>query len=124
KQVALLRGINVGGKHKLPMNSLISLFIEAGCHDVATFIQSGNVLFRASPPLAAQLPNLIEKQIEAQFGFRAPIILRTRKELKGAVNRNPFTQVGADENALYVMFLADRPDSARIASLDPQRSPP
>jgi uncharacterized protein (DUF1697 family) len=48
-QVALLRGINVGGKNKLPMKDLVVMFAEAGCSDVRNFIQSGNILFRAPP---------------------------------------------------------------------------
>ena len=45
--VALLRGINVGGKNRMPMKELVALFVDAGCEDVRTYIQSGNVLFRA-----------------------------------------------------------------------------
>ena len=54
--LALLRGINVGGKNKLPMKDLTEIFIAAGCENVRTFIQSGNVIFRASPALSQQLP--------------------------------------------------------------------
>ncbi|MEO8874950.1 MAG: DUF1697 domain-containing protein, partial [Polyangiaceae bacterium] len=50
--VALLRGINVGGRNMLPMKTLIGLFEKAGCSDVKTYIQSGNVVFSASPDLA------------------------------------------------------------------------
>ena len=50
--VALLRGINVGGKNMLPMKKLAAMFAAAGCVDVQTFIQSGNVVFRAAPSLA------------------------------------------------------------------------
>ena len=56
--VALLRGINVGGKNRLPMKSLSALFTDAGCTDVQTFVQSGNVIFRATPNLALQIPPL------------------------------------------------------------------
>ena len=55
--VALLRGINVGGKNKLPMADLAAMFREAGCDDVRTYIQSGNVVFRAGPALAGDIPS-------------------------------------------------------------------
>jgi uncharacterized protein (DUF1697 family) len=124
KQVALLRGINVGGKNKLPMRDLIAMFVEAGCTDVKNFIQSGNVIFRAAPRLSARLPELITSQIAKQFGYRTPVLLRTVQQFRATIANNPFLGADADENALYVMFLADEPSSAGVASLDPQRSPP
>jgi len=61
--VALLRGINVGGKNRLPMQGLSALFTDAGCTDVRTYVQSGNVIFRATPNLAVRIPAVIEKAI-------------------------------------------------------------
>ena len=75
--VALLRGINVGGKNKLPMKELAALFEEAGCSDVRTYIQSGNVIFRASAKLATGLEAVLEKQIQKRFGFAVPVIVRS-----------------------------------------------
>jgi uncharacterized protein (DUF1697 family) len=124
KQVALLRGINVGGKNKLPMRDLVAMFVEAGCEDVSNFIQSGNVIFRAAPRLTARLPVLITAQIATKFGHSPPVILRTTEQLRAAIADNPFMVEGVDENALYVMFLAEKPSAAGIASLDPNRSPP
>ena len=54
--IALLRGINVGGKNRLPMKDLAAMFVDAGCDDVRTYIQSGNVLFRTDPTLARRHP--------------------------------------------------------------------
>jgi uncharacterized protein (DUF1697 family) len=124
KQVALLRGINVGGKNKLPMKDLVGMFVEAGCTDVLHFIQSGNVIFRATPTLSAKLPDLIAKQIAMQFGYRTPVLLRTLEQMQDVVDFNPFVEAGGEEDYLYVMFLAETPDDAAVASLDPNRSPP
>jgi uncharacterized protein (DUF1697 family) len=124
KQVAFLRGINVGGKNKLPMKDLTALFVQAGCTDVSHFIQSGNVLFRATKALAARLPVLIAKQIADQFGYRTPVVLRTLEQLQEVVDFNPFVETGSDEENLYVLFLAEMPTEASVASLDPNRSPP
>jgi uncharacterized protein (DUF1697 family) len=122
--LALLRGINVGGKNKLPMRDLTTLFEEAGCDHVRTYIQSGNVLFTAVPDVAAALPHLIAAQIAARFGYQTPVILRTTAQMAGVVRNNPFLAQHLSETALHVLFLAGRPDAERIARLDPDRSPP
>jgi uncharacterized protein (DUF1697 family) len=124
KQVALLRGVNVGGKNKLPMKDLVAMFVEAGCSDVRNFIQSGNILFRAPPRVTTKLPERISQAITAQFGFSAPVILRTFDEMRAVATSNPYFNPQADENLLYVMFLAEAPGDANVAGLDPNRSPP
>jgi uncharacterized protein (DUF1697 family) len=122
--VALLRGINVGGKNKLPMADLREMFVEAGCDDVRTYIQSGNVVFGATPDLLAQLPSLIAARIAERFGYRTPVVVRTTEQIGEVVTNNPFLAAGADEATLHVLFLADRPGPDRIATLDPGRSAP
>jgi uncharacterized protein (DUF1697 family) len=124
KQVALLRGINVGGKNKLPMKDLVAMFVDAGCSDVQNFIQSGNIIFRAPVRLSVRLPSLITEAISNRFGFRVPVLLRTFDQLQEVIASNPYFHAEADEDLLYVMFLAESPTSASIASLDPGRSPP
>jgi len=119
--VALLRGINVGGKNKLPMKDLTAMFVEAGCGNVRNYIQSGNVVFETAP---ARLSEVIEKRIEKQFGFRVPVILRNAKQLRAVVAGNPFLKAGAAPETLHVMFLADKPGAARVDALDPHRSAP
>ena len=121
--LALLRGINLGGKNKLPMKDLVALFVAAGCDNVRTYIQSGNVIFDAPPSLAADLPDRIAAEIAHRFGVRSPVILRTADQLKDVAN-NPFLASGAAVEKLHVMFLATRPDPKRVAALDPDRSPP
>lgn len=114
--VALLRGINVGGNHKLPMVDLAKLFVDHGCTDVKTVIQSGNVVFTAKkPPVAA-----LEAAIVERFGFASPIVIRTAAELQETLRNNP---LGADAHKLHVAFLRDLPAAAAVAKLDPNRSP-
>lgn len=121
--VALLRGINVGGKNKLPMADLAAMFREAGCDDVRTYIQSGNVVFRAGPALAGDIPSLISASILDQFGYRIPVVTRTASEFREIVKANPFSESGTEANKLLVLFLADLPDRAQVEALDPNRSP-
>jgi uncharacterized protein (DUF1697 family) len=122
--VALLRGVNVGGKNKLPMKDLAAMFVAAGCADVQTYIQSGNVLFVADASLAARLPDLIAARIAEGFGYRTPVILRTADQLAEVASSNPFVAAGVDLEALHVLFLADAPSQGRIDGLDGHRSPP
>jgi uncharacterized protein (DUF1697 family) len=121
--LALLRGVNVGGKNKLPMKDLAAMFVEAGCADVRTFIQSGNVVFKASASLSKKIPSLITAQIASRFGHKVPVVLRTADQLGDVVSRNPFLEIGAAEETLHVVFLADLPSPGAVASLDPDRSP-
>ncbi len=122
--VALLRGINVGGKHIVPMKELVQIFTEAGCLNVRTYIQSGNVVFNASAKVVKDLPKAIASKIEEGYGFWSPVVLRSRDELALATRRNPFLKTGLPEQTLYVYFLADEPSAAAAKTLDPQRSAP
>ena len=122
--LALLRAINVGGTKKLLMAELRAMFEAAGCADVRTYIQSGNVVFRAEQVLAAQIPSLIQAEIEASKGFTVPVVTRTAAELDAVFRGNPFLAAGADPARLHVGFLAEAPSTARIAELDPDRSQP
>src|SRR5581483_3195326 len=92
KYVALLRGINVGGKNLLPMKELAAMFERAGCSEVRTYIQSGNVVFAASASVVKTLAEKIGAQIEKQFGFRAPVVLRSADELRAAIRDNPYVK--------------------------------
>ena len=119
--VALLRGINVGGKNKLPMRELAAIFAGAGCTDVRTYVQSGNVVFRSDA--ASGLGQRISAEIRGQFGIEVPVILRSGAEMRQVMAANPFLKGGVAEDQLHVYFLADAPTRAALARLDPDRSP-
>ena len=122
--MALLRGINVGGNCRLPMKSLVRFFEDAGCADVRTYIQSGNVVFTASAARMGKLTAAIPAAIERRLGFRPPIVIRSANELAKVARGNPFLDEGCDPATLHVAFLAGTPDRAGVAALDPLRSPP
>lgn len=121
--VALLRGINVGGKHKLLMKDLAEVFSSSNCTNVRTYIQSGNVVFCAPPGLAEKLAAALEKKIETRFGFPAPVIIRSHDQLARIARGNPFLSRSGAEKMLHIVFLADEPSAEAISKLDPQRSP-
>ena len=124
RYVALLRAVNVSGHNMVSMPALRQLFESLGYDDVSTYIQSGNVIFRAAPKLAATMPKLIPARITERFGHRTPVILRTPGQLGETVRNNPFLKAGAAENTLHVAFLADAPPPRAVEALDPDRSPP
>jgi uncharacterized protein (DUF1697 family) len=120
--VAFLRGINVGGKNLLPMNSLAAIFSSAGCTAVRTYIQSGNVIFHhLGHP---NLPACVRAEIDSRFNLKVPVIVRTASELRRAIAANPLLKAGEDTTPLHVMFLETAPTREQIASLDPARSAP
>ena len=121
--IALLRGINVGGKNRLPMKELAALFVDAGCDDVRTYIQSGNVVFRTGSTEGEDISTVISASILSRLGYQIPVITRTAREFQEIVQANPFVEAGAEADKLHVMFLAELPDSANVEALDPDRSP-
>ena len=100
--VALLRGINVGGRNIVPMAELRRLFEECGYTEVSSYIASGNVLFTAAEPDHAAL----EQAVAATFGVSSPIVLRTSEELVHIVASHPF---GPDTSQTHVAFLGGAP---------------
>ncbi len=122
--VALLRGVNVGGKNKLPMRDLAAMFEEAGCREVRTYIQSGNVIFEASSAAAGRTPERISAAIRERFGYNIPVVVRSAAEMAAVVVGNPFVERGCETKALHVGFLAESVGAERLATLDPNRSPP
>jgi uncharacterized protein (DUF1697 family) len=125
--VALIRGINVGGKHKLPMATLRALCAEIGWRDVATHIQSGNVVFRCQDRALAKSPGRLESAIEEACGFRPSVVVRSLAEMRGAIGANPFGAHRAlDPSKLLVLFLTAPPAPSAGQSLlalkpDPER---
>ncbi len=117
--ISMLRGINVGGHKKVPMAQLRAMFESLGFEQVRTYIQSGNVVFKAakSPPL--NLSRKIEGKIQDEFGFAAPVITRTSEEMGEAIRANPFLkEKGIDLSKLHVTFLSGAPGPAAVKTLE------
>ena len=123
RYVALLRGINVGGRNKLPMAELRDAFTAAGCTGVRTYIQSGNVVFEAALDLAGRVPEVVTRAISQRFGISTAVVVRSGSELQQVAASSPFDTSG-DPRFLQVAFLEDTPDAEAVARLDPERSPP
>ncbi|WP_442598727.1 DUF1697 domain-containing protein [Neobacillus sp. D3-1R] len=113
--VALLRGINVGGKNIIKMADLKHTFETIGLSRVKTYIQSGNVLFESEKE-EITLRNQLENKIQEVFGLSVPITLRTADEFKLVAENCPFTdaeisaaEASAEGESLYVAFLTEEP---------------
>src|SRR5688572_23114016 len=87
--VALLRGINVGGKNIIQMAHLRTCFVDHGFLDAATYIQSGNVLFRSDGSNGAELTGLVEDILSRTFNYQATVVLRTLKQMRAVVEKAP-----------------------------------
>lgn len=119
--IALLRGVNVGGRNRLPMETLRVQFEQLGCNDVRSWIQSGNVVFRADDELAARIPAELERRLVEELEVRSPVVVRSRRRMAAIVRSNPWPE--ADPGHLHVAYLADQPADDRVAALAPDRSP-
>lgn len=109
RHVALLRGINVGGKKKVAMADLRALVEGLGHTDVRTYINSGNVVFTSGTPKAGRADHeaALEKAIQAELGLEVAVIVRTGDELAAAVDANPFP--AAEPPRLLLTFLREAP---------------
>lgn len=119
--IALLRGINVGGKNKLPMATLSGIVSAAGGTNVRTYIQSGNVVFESGE--AEGFGERLTRGILEETGLKVPVIVLTRDELAAVVAGNPFLAEGAEPEALHAVFLAEAPGDTGIRQVAPELAP-
>jgi uncharacterized protein (DUF1697 family) len=103
--VALLRGINVGGKTTLSMAKLRDVSEELGYADVATHIQSGNLVLRTSAA-ASKVERDLAEAIAALGGVQPAVMVRSRTQLRKVVAGNPFLRRGEDPSSCHVAFCA------------------
>ena len=104
--VAMLRGVNVGGRNKLPMADFRSLLAELGFERVATYIQSGNAVLDTDRT-AAEVADTVGDALSDRFGIRTPVLVRTADELESVIAANPFAGRDLDLAKISVGFLAE-----------------
>jgi uncharacterized protein (DUF1697 family) len=114
RYIALLRGINVGGRNKVPMPALRATCESIGCTEVSTYIQSGNVML-TSPLAADKLGAELERAIAEQIRVTPAVMLRTHHQLVDAAAANPFH--GAEPGHLHIGFLAKELDKEQWEKL-------
>ncbi len=121
--IALLRGINVGGRNKLPMKALCTALEIIGLSEIRTYIQSGNVVFTCAKSTPDALGNKISNVIEKQFGFRPFVLVLSEKDFRAAVSNNPFALADASGKTLHLSFLKDRPGDFDKGALNAAKAP-
>ena len=104
--VAFLRGINVGGHHKVPMQDLRDLLINMGFHRVDTVLNTGNVLFESTISDSTILEEKMAEQLQATFGFAIPVTIRTAEQIQQLLKTDPFQNISLTKDIRwYVSFL-------------------
>lgn|SRR5690606_7721552 len=122
--IALLRGVNVGGAHKLNMKELAALLTSEGLSNVRTYIQSGNVVFEADDEDDERaLSNRISRVIERASGFRPGVHILTEEALRQAMDANPFPEATSEPSRLHLFFLMGQPDRPDFECLRSLQSP-
>ncbi|MCS7462391.1 DUF1697 domain-containing protein [Paenibacillus doosanensis] len=126
--IALLRGINVGGKNKVKMADLRTILEEMGLGRVQTYIQSGNVLFEADEE-EGPLRQRLERELEARLGFAVAVVVRTLDEWKKVAAGCPFSdeeiaeaEAASDAESLYVAFMPEAPLPEKAERLSEYRT--
>ena len=118
RKIAILRGINVGGKRKILMADLKAMFLDMGFTDVTTYIQSGNVFFKDDEIKQEEIEEKIESAIKGKFGYDVPVIVRTSSEIAQALESNPFYGPDEDIKALHLTFLKSSPSKEHLKSIE------
>jgi uncharacterized protein (DUF1697 family) len=113
--VALLRGINVGGKNLIRMPALKASFEAGGFEKVATYIQSGNVLFRTARSSAATLTRRIEEMLNAAFDYQASVVVRSHSQMRAVVEGAPNGYGTDPATYLYDVIFLKEPLAAKPA---------
>ncbi|HXV75245.1 MAG TPA: DUF1697 domain-containing protein [Candidatus Polarisedimenticolaceae bacterium] len=116
--VALLRGINVGGRNKLPMKDLVRILERLGARNVRTYIQSGNAVFEVAARGSSALARKLSAEIEKEFGFDARAQVLSLDAIDEAMMRNPFPEAESAPASLHLGFLASLPKRPDLAKLD------
>ncbi|NAS32595.1 DUF1697 domain-containing protein [Flavobacteriaceae bacterium R38] len=106
KYIAFLRGINVGGHHKVPMADLRKTLESLGFKNVITLLNSGNIIFYTTINNTGELEKLISEHLEKNFGFSIPTIIRSAKTILELFNNAPFQDIELHKDIrLYISLL-------------------
>lgn len=117
KYAAFLRGINVGGKNKIKMETLREVCASIGFENVKTYINSGNIIFETSKTDDKKIAERIKKAIEKEFGLNIKTIVRSIKEIENIVKNNPFDGQFENDKDLHVFFLDEEMPKEKVELL-------
>lgn len=113
--IALFRGVNVGGRHILPMSDLAEILHQLGCDNIQTYIQSGNVVFQNTSQQTGALAKAISTRIAKVRGFAPNVLLLEVADIEAAIANNPFPT--GNGKALHFFFMEAAPPSPDLETL-------
>jgi len=117
RHVVLLRGINLGSRNRVSMPKLRDILEGAGFEDVATYLQSGNVVL-SSGKSGDAVAREVERLIAKELGLQIDVVVRSRAQLARVVERDPLGKVATNAKRYQVSFLAAKPPAGLKAKLD------
>ena len=116
--LALLKGINVGGRNLVKMADLRELFLGLKFENVSTILQSGNVVFTSAIPSESEIESVLETAFEERFGFKVDLMVRSAFHLKSLIEANPFKdEAKADPSHLLIHFFRQPPNPENLAAV-------
>jgi uncharacterized protein (DUF1697 family) len=124
RYVAWLHSVNLGSHNKVPMPWLREAAATAGFTQVATYLQSGNLVLSAAGTEPGEISQRIADLIKTERGLDIVVTVRTRAELARVVERNPMPEHVDEPAKLHVSFLTETPNAAAVAALDPDAFQP
>ncbi len=116
--IALLRGINVGGKNSLPMKDLVVVLEGIGARNIKTYIQSGNVVFRSVEKDFSKLSKKLTAEVKKRRGFEPHVLILPLDAMDEAIARNPFPDAESEPSSLHLGFLAATPKNPDLGKLE------
>jgi uncharacterized protein (DUF1697 family) len=120
--VALLRGVNVGGKNMISMSSLKTSFERIGFQDVSTYINSGNILFKSKETDARKLEKKIEQMLSKEYKLDSKVVVKSYSEMANLITSLPKNWNGDKAYRFNVMFLRHAIDSEDLLNgLEPNQ---
>ncbi len=115
--IALLRGVNVGGHRLLRMKELVTLLEHDGFEQVRSYVQSGNLVFRAARGGARAHADRVQRCVSERYGFAPEVLVLSGRALARAVAANPFAAAARAPQAVHLLFLAAAPRAPDLAAL-------
>ncbi len=117
RYLVMPRGINVGTRNRVPMAELRSMLTDVGYADVATVLQSGNVVVAAESSGPDEVAASVQRLLSDRFNVDVPCVTRTAGQVRAVLDRNPLQEVVADNSRYLVNFLSEKPDSEAADAL-------
>ena len=117
RYLVMPRGINVGTRNRVPMAKLRSKLADAGYSDVATVLQSGNVIVSTESDRPDEVTGAMQRLLSDEFDVNVSCVVRTASQIRGVLDRNPLQEVVSDRSRYLVNFLSKEPDPEAVGTL-------